>query len=1309
MTERCTTPGIRSAACAMVALVLCASISSATPKPGVARHNSLFAGFLGRMNVNKWDCGLDATGHVCVDPNGSTTVGGGFWPRGTPDQYVFGSGIQVAGVVDPTLTSFPWHGDTTAAFFEDPSGTHENGSALSLIWQSTNPSDLGTWPQIAYVPNDTSLYSPVLIGQKTASQEDVWARYWDGDPNKNAGRPHPLGVLVEERGLAWNFPSGNEDIQYWIFTITNITASAGKVYAARPDADSLTSLGTRYAAAMSTSYKVTVPDTGYTIDSAYFAFSIDADVEASGATNNFATVNLPFNMGVAFKADWDAPDFTYPASIFASPFAPTVGEVGVKYLKSPLVNPGDPTQGQIGLLLFSATVNGGAFGDALNAAQVYRYLGGTLDPTKSDAPCNYAPGQPAKQVHVCYLSAKGVDIRFFQSSGPFTLKPGQSQTIAVAYIAAAPVDNINIKNHPVTFPSGGPFGPYSPQQPDALATGAATLNGLDSVFGALKVQDKNGDGRIEQTEYSVVPRSLLGKGLVAQAVFDAHFLLPFPPAPPDFYLLPGDNEVTITWRPSATDIEGDPYFVVASDPTSALYDPDYRRFDVEGYRIYRGRTSGDLQLVAQFDKIGTTFIDYTGQISSPNCAPELGTLTGCPVPFDSALTVSDTVPLVGDIIQVPPGGRVKLADSTILVLQADTASTGGGSGAPKLTDTGIPYAFVDKGVLNGFTYFYTVAAFDVNSVKSTGVGATTLEGKLPAKSVVPRKTAPNATTATTFVAAVGDDGTVLDSTGVYPAIDTTTGTFKASMPPVNGAVLIPLAPSQLLQKGTPGKVVIDSISAAFTGGIGVAGDPGYQPIMYVRFIGSASDTVKTAIPLTMPAFSDPAGTTQPFRADASVVPYDTALAKVLGLPSSFVDTLKRYAISFQGVTTPIVQTSVGIAPLSCRYGIGSTGARYLAHSRWFDEGAAEPANPTIVGLPDSAHNSGKLTGVGRIWAPSLGRDRDPTPGGASCASTGSDPAGKINRLLRGYAYGLTQWYPADFTITWNADSSISVRDVTHHVSLPPAPNGGAGWGFMNIRAYLAAPLTSGDIADGSGNPNVNFLTYHHIYGVPPMCYPDWFAINCITLQSKAQYEPIDFDFDGVADANGIGLFVNGEVFIMETSGIPAAGTKWHLRALGGEMSAHCPTATSGYKAVMTSCTGYKFTGATPRQPTVRNLSYTFNVTQTFRADSTKSGDLTKIHTVPDPYYVTNAFETSPNEKILKFVNLPSQCIIRIYSLSGVLVQMIAVNDASGGGEAQWDLRNRNNQFVASGVYFWHVEARDGQTRVGRFTIVNFAQ
>ena len=100
-------------------------------------------------------------------------------------------------------------------------------------------------------------------------------------------------------------------------------------------------------------------------------------------------------------------------------------------------------------------------------------------------------------------------------------------------------------------------------------------------------------------------------------------------------------------------------------------------------------------------------------------------------------------------------------------------------------------------------------------------------------------------------------------------------------------------------------------------------------------------------------------------------------------------------------------------------------------------------------------------------------------------------------------------------------------------------------------------------------------------------------------------------------------------------------------------------------------------------------------------------DLSEVHTVPDPYLATSQYDLSPTTKQLMFVNLPETATIRIYSLTGVLVDIVNHDDVSGGGRAVWDLRNRNNQFVASGVYFFHVVTPEGDTHVGKFTVVNF--
>jgi hypothetical protein len=134
---------------------------------------------------------------------------------------------------------------------------------------------------------------------------------------------------------------------------------------------------------------------------------------------------------------------------------------------------------------------------------------------------------------------------------------------------------------------------------------------------------------------------------------------------------------------------------------------------------------------------------------------------------------------------------------------------------------------------------------------------------------------------------------------------------------------------------------------------------------------------------------------------------------------------------------------------------------------------------------------------------------------------------------------------------------------------------------------------------------------------------------------------------------------------------------------------------------------YEFTPQ-PRPFTAVGVTNRLTFSLTNQVALVAQDDLSRVHTVPDPYYVTSQFEQTTDTKIIKFVNLPADCIIRIYSSSGVLVDLIEHHSVTLGGSEDWNVRNRNNQIVASGVYFYHVEAGDAR-RVGRFTVVNFAQ
>jgi hypothetical protein len=1257
----------------LVALVdvVPAAAKPAPGRPGRRSGLNLFALTFGVMNVNRVFCGINNLGEICVDPTNSPVVGGGFWPKGSPDQYVFNSGLQLAGTI-PANAGFAWAGDTVGAYFMDPRGTQSMGDPVTLVFNSLDLGDAAAWPNGGIV-RDSSIYSSVLLNRSSVSQQDLWVRTWEGNPAFLSGRTHPMGILVETRGMAWNFPTGNEDIVYFVYTFYNVTAGNAAVYAGLDPAirSEIAAIGANFQRINEDRFGVgLIPDNGYTLTNLYAAFFADMDVGDAG--NNYSTAVLPFNLGNTYKSDFLEPSWLFPSDIFGPPFVPSPGFIGVKYLKSPLDSAGN----EVGLTIFSNTVNAATgYPDPVGVIQLFRYLSGTSSPAAGDNPCTFQGQQLTRKF--CYLDQQVRDIRFFQSSGPLTLNPGESQSIVVAYIFAAPTAE-------VVASIGGDFKPGIPSSGALIAADPTLVRPIERAMGWVSQTDRDSNLVITQDEVTTVPRSLLNKALVAQAVFDNKFLLPFAPEPPSFFLIPGDNQVTIAWQKSETETVkpggGDPYFAISSDPTSALYDPNFRQYDVEGYRIYRGRTTGQLSLVAQFDYAGTSLIDFSGNFAYTEdadadgiseCAPELGVQDDCPTTFPSVTGVEHA--LVGNVLQVPAGGRVQLANGSILILQADTAVSGGGFAERELTDAGVTFAFVDRSVRSSFTYFYAVTSFDVNSLAS---GPSAIESARVTKSVTPRGAGTN-TTATALVSGViGADGTVLTPGAQYPTIDPANGTFSGNMPPANDAALV--LGSAVLEALPAGdiSVVIDSVGPGFTGGIGA------PPNLYVS-MSAGGTTIQRTIALAEPTFAATGNVAYSF--DQALVPYDSANARKFGI--AFTQDV-RMPITYGGSTVPIVRTSGGVSVAAGRFGIIGAGSRYLAHSRWFT-GTSEPPDPTIVATADSAHNSGALPGVSAIYAPQAYRD----PG--------------INLLLRGYSYSQTAWYPADFLVTWNADSSLTVFDSTHHSPLPFAPNGGTGWGFINQRAFAAAGVTTLEIEDGTGTPDVAVVGYHHIFGTRPTCFPDWWAITCAPLEQRAQVQPVDFNYDGVADGTGIAVMVNGEAFLMALSGgqLPAAGTRWRLRAVSGTMTATC---TPALGAIMTDCSSYTFTGPAVRPSFAPGLTYKITVQTQYAVDAAASGDLSAVHTVPDPYYVSNALEATANTKILKFVNLPSRAIIRIYSVSGVLVNALTHNDAGGSGEATWNLRNRNNQFVASGVYFFHVEGPDGKAKVGRFTVVNFA-
>ncbi|MDH4069557.1 MAG: hypothetical protein OEV30_03975 [Ignavibacteria bacterium] len=114
--------------------------------------------------------------------------------------------------------------------------------------------------------------------------------------------------------------------------------------------------------------------------------------------------------------------------------------------------------------------------------------------------------------------------------------------------------------------------------------------------------------------------------------------------------------------------------------------------------------------------------------------------------------------------------------------------------------------------------------------------------------------------------------------------------------------------------------------------------------------------------------------------------------------------------------------------------------------------------------------------------------------------------------------------------------------------------------------------------------------------------------------------------------------------------------------------------------------------------------------QKVESDLAKS-DLQNIRVVPNPYVAAaewepkNPFTSGRGPRSIHFTHLPQRCTIRIFTVSGELVQTIMHESTIDNGTADWNLLTRDNLAVSYGVYVYHVDAFELGERVGKFAII----
>ena len=296
---------------------------------------------------------------------------------------------------------------------------------------------------------------------------------------------------------------------------------------------------------------------------------------------------------------------------------------------------------------------------------------------------------------------------------------------------------------------------------------------------------------------------------------------------------------------------------------------------------------------------------------------------------------------------------------------------------------------------------------------------------------------------------------------------------------------------------------------------------------------------------------------------------------------------------------------------------------------------------------------------------------------------------------------------ADFNVFWGPEGRIdSVVDVTHNVVVPFDSLQLAGtWGVLNQQAASA---------EGAFDQRPDVLTTMDFTCVEPLrassAVQDAYPCTAppYRLSRTASPGPVAI-WDqtatnartvGVRPGPGFALYLAGNVTIFELAGgLPAAGTVWTLRTYVG--------AISGGRGAAGDRGPYVF-APQPRPLTAVGveLQARLRCGEPHRAGVERRSE-------PGAHGTRPVLRHEP----VRGEHREQGAQVRQSSRAGDHPDLLLERRSGGPAGAslehlwrvrRWDLRNRNEQVVASGVYFYHIESGDAR-RVGRFTVVNFAE
>ena len=150
-----------------------------------------------------------------------------------------------------------------------------------------------------------------------------------------------------------------------------------------------------------------------------------------------------------------------------------------------------------------------------------------------------------------------------------------------------------------------------------------------------------------------------------------------------------------------------------------------------------------------------------------------------------------------------------------------------------------------------------------------------------------------------------------------------------------------------------------------------------------------------------------------------------------------------------------------------------------------------------------------------------------------------------------------------------------------------------------------------------------------------------------------------------------------------------------------------------------------------RKPFLSSDVYRFKMRADTLSKQLAKDQLSQIRVVPNPYIAAeswepfNTYSSGRGPREIHFVNLPPKCTIRIFNVSGELVDTIehdsGQNNAAeitglerltdgadtglNNGTAIWDLLSKDNLEISYGIYLYHVSAPGIGEKTGTFAII----